>query len=271
MLSSKYAPVVALTVVAIIILGVLGWFLAIKPQIDETGTLSAQADEVRTNTELIETTSASLDNYQEMLDSLPDLTPALSLNAPTAWDMPAFRARLDAAVKGSGLEIASYTQGPETLIEGWPQQPGSLVSTQIATLFQTGPVNVGPGEEYVAPVTPVADAEATTEGISAVSLTMTLAGAPGEMVDFFAQISDPEDPLFQIYDVSHEARPETSSSIAGVSDANDGDVLVTVTGFVYMLNADPTIIDEATLEDASIGSGSPFEGIEDAPEQPGAN
>ncbi|MFW7415189.1 hypothetical protein [Demequina sp. SO4-18] len=271
MLNSRYAPIVAITVVLILILVALGWFLAIKPQVDEASRVSGLVDEVETNIAAIDATSARLDEYQATLDALPDLTEPIAQNAPSVWDMPSFRARLDSAIKDAGLEIVTYEEGGETAVEGWPQEPAGLMSTQVATLFQTGPVHLPEGEEYTAPAAPVGEAAAVADGITGITLSFSLAGTPSEMLDFFQQIQDPEAPLFQVYDVTETARPEESSSLSGVSDASDGDLTIDISGFVYMLNPDPTIIDEEVLEDASLGGESPFTAIEDAPDQPGAN
>ncbi|GMA33806.1 hypothetical protein [Demequina litorisediminis] len=60
MLNSKYAPIVALTALGIIVVLVLGWFLAVKPQVDETAAFSADEDLVRTNITTIEADSAAI-------------------------------------------------------------------------------------------------------------------------------------------------------------------------------------------------------------------
>ena len=44
MVNSRYAPVIAISGLAVVVILVLGWFLAIKPQLDDRAGLDAQAD-----------------------------------------------------------------------------------------------------------------------------------------------------------------------------------------------------------------------------------
>ncbi|MFW2514316.1 hypothetical protein ACNI3K_11110 [Demequina sp. SO4-13] len=261
MLSSKYAPIVAITIVLILILAALGWFLAIKPQVDDTGAIGQEADEVRTNIDMIEQSSASIDNYANELEDAPVVTEAIALNAPNVWDMAGFRLRLDDAVNDSGVGITAFEQAPIVEIDGWEQDSAALPSAQVASLFQVGPIHTGDEEEYSPVVTQSGESGPVASGIVGVPLSIEVVGAPSEMLEFFTLMSQPDDALFQVFGAELLARQSDSAPIEGVSDPDDGDVTLAVSGYAYMLNPDATIVDEEQLEPASLGSGSPFEEI----------
>ncbi|GIG54619.1 hypothetical protein [Demequina activiva] len=272
MLNSKYAPIIALTVVAIIIVLALGWFLAVSPQIKQTGELADRAEEVEGNTVLIETASAQLDAYASELEAAPDYSDAVALNAPSVFDEPVIRARLATAVEESGVEIVSLSQAGSATVEGWTVAPGALVSTQIAGLFVTGPLpETGETSEFQPAVTPPTADVVVTDGLVEVAVTLSVAGTPEEALEFFELLADPAQQLFQLYNVQLEARQSDSSPLTGVSQSADGDVQVTATGAFYLQNPDYTVVDEGVLEPAPLTGDSPFAEVGGADPQPGAS
>jgi hypothetical protein len=292
MLNSKYAPIVALAVVGILIIAALGWFLAISPQFAAASDLNDDKTAVEDNTSLIEASSDKLDEYQAEADALPSNAQAIELNTPTTFDLQGFRARWSKAVTESKVEVVSTGQDVAIELEGWTAEPSQLVSNIVATLFATGPITVAAKADSAAD--PAADAAANADsatakatgwapivepsteslpvaqGLVMIPLTLEVTGTPAEVNKFFGLIANPDDPIYQVYNVTLEARQSDAPTINGVADAKDGDVIATVTGAMYLLNADTTVVDETELVPVTPGKTSSFIEPDDAPDQPGA-
>ncbi|WP_062293372.1 hypothetical protein [Demequina phytophila] len=270
MLNSRYAPIVMLTVLGIIAIGLLAWFLAIKPQFDKASDLRAQTDAVVANTSQIDAQSAKLDEYAALLAEDSEIESAVALNAPSAIDIDGLRNRVWAALKSSKAELVSFEQQQSSAVDGWLADSSGLVSTQVAALFSTGPVGAtAPAETATTDAPdPTATQAATTTttstgwtpavtavvtdgpfagDIQMVPFTIDMVGNPEEIRKFIDAMQDPKDQLFQIYEYSLLARPAGSAPIPGVHDPDDGDVHATITAAVYVLNPDMTVVDEEKL------------------------
>ncbi|MDN4486704.1 hypothetical protein QQX10_00820 [Demequina sp. SYSU T00039] len=270
MLNSRYAPVVALTALAVIVIGLLGWFLAISPQLSKAGDLASTADQVRANTEQVSLASAKIDQYAALLAEESDVPDQIAANAPSRLDRDAFRTRLWDGIDDSGLNIISYEMDTSRLVEGWVIEASALTSNQVASLFQTGPVSIAGAGTQPAPATTAeaATTDAATGGwspvvspfageslidgtLARVAVTVVVTGSPQETFAFFEAMSAPGDQLFQVHEVTQEARQGDASSITGVEDAEDGDVITTITGDLFVLDAEVFPVDEGELETVS--------------------
>lgn len=278
MLNSRYAPVVALTVLAIILVGVLGWFLAIKPQLDQRGEISSTASEVVTNTEQIQLESSQIDQFAARLAELPDYSEAIATHAPDTFHVEDARTRIADAISASQAEIVSFEHGGVIEVEGWALPAKSLPSSRLAALYKTGPLHAAveteapeaEAEVFVPVVTP-ATGDETTRTFYGIPVTVEIA-APGQnLLDVLAVLENPDLQLFQIYDVQFESRPERAGSINGVSDPEDGDAILTFTGFFYLQDPTTEIVDEGDITGEGLGSIDPFTPIEGGVEQPGAS
>ncbi|WP_430866786.1 hypothetical protein [Demequina aurantiaca] len=298
MLNSKYAPIVALTVLAILVIAALGWFLAISPQFAKADALNADTDAVNSNITMVQTSSAKLDDYQAQADAAASNEESIALNTPTTYDLQAFRERASEAIEKSNVEIIGLTQETAFSLEGWTATPAQLTSTAVAKLFAVGPITVagdpnstvvltedapaaatdtatddsatptGDGA-WAAIVTPKAEDGPVALGLVMIPLTLSVTGTAAELNTFFELMANPDDPIFQVYEVTANARPAGSSTQVGVSEAEDGDVIATVTGAMYLLNADTTVIDEEALVVVKPAEDSAFTPVGDAPAQSG--
>ncbi|WP_062520524.1 hypothetical protein [Demequina silvatica] len=274
MLNSRYAPIVMLTVLGIIAIGLLAWFLAIKPQFDKASDLRAQTDAVVANTSQIDAQSAKLDEYAALLAEDSEIETSIALNAPSAVDVNGLRDRVWSALKTSKAELVSIEQQQSSTVDGWLADPSGLVSTQVAALFSTGPVGATATEaaSTTEAPDPTATQEATTTttttgwtpavtavvtdgpfagDIRMVPFTIDLVGNPEQIRKFIDSVQDPKDPLFQIYEYTLLARPAGDAPIPGVHDPDDGDVHATITGALYVLNPDLTVVDEEKLTNSA--------------------
>ncbi|MDN4473348.1 hypothetical protein [Demequina zhanjiangensis] len=267
MLNSRYAPVAALAVLGIVLVAVIGWFLAIQPQIEGAAEAATEAESIRSNTAVIEGNSARLDEYQTLLDADDTIAAAIDLNAPSRFDVEGFRTRVLAALDGTNVALISVSLEEGESVDGWELEPGILVSNQVAQLFTTGPIGVSSDTPQAAPstaadgtvvtppgtwtavVTPRGGEASVTGDIRRVEVVFEIVGNATQVDRFVTAMADPEQQLFQVYEVTQTSG--TTDDILEDRTGTDNDILATITGALYIHEADLSIIDEDVLEPAT--------------------
>ncbi|NTV38343.1 MAG: hypothetical protein HGA51_00060 [Demequinaceae bacterium] len=274
MLNSKYAPVVAITIVLILIIGAVGFLLGVKPQVNAAAHAAARQDVVKANIDQINKESAQIDKAAAILANAPDLSEATDLNAPSSMKLPEFQTRLDAAIKASGAEQVSLSVGAPVAVVPWTVGDAALPSAGVASYFATQPVVREANEKqrdtpYV-PVGGASVAVATTDEASAdggtpapapaqtaeeadveavatitrMDVTLTVVGHPAEVDALLRGLADPTQRLFQVFALSDEGKQARDTAEKGAGPYVDGDVFAVITGALYLLNPDYSIVDE---------------------------
>ncbi|MFV0633503.1 hypothetical protein [Demequina sp.] len=263
MMNSRYAPVVALGALGVIVVLVLGWFLAVSPKLGEASEIRSRAEAIDGNTVLIEAASGQLDALQVALNEVPDFTPAIELNAPSARSVTALRQRVSEAEESSGAQVYVWSGGAASAIDGIVAEPETLASNSVAGLFAKGPIDLAEGAAQFAPVVKATTvAGPVVERLYGVPISITVTGTPEEVFDFLTAVTDAEDPVMQFATVEYASRQSDSPALPGVDDAEDGDVIATLEGFTYVLNPSNEVLDEDALAPATLPGTSPFEEIE---------
>lgn len=263
---SKYAPIAALAALAIIVVLAIGWFLLIKPQLAQASDLHASKDEVEASTAKVQTATKRLDRYAEDLAALAPLDEALVLNAPPTFDVEQVRDRVIEAARSAKVGIASMALESTLSVDGWVVQASERPSTSVAKLFQDEPfvpddeISVPEGwEEYTPPLKVPGGEASVVDGMYAVPVEVSVAGSYERMARFLRALSDPDEQLFLVASIEVNARNEGSSEIPSIASAQDGDVIMTLTGHLYLLDPSGLIADEAVGGSVSPAKPSPFE------------
>lgn len=276
-MNSKYAPVVALTALVILIVAALGIFLGIKPLLDDAAKFDKRETVVRDNTSVIKASSADIDAKRKALSAAPDLTEAIELNAPAEPLYTEFEDRLIAAIRASSMEVVSVSIETPNDIIAWTVPAEVRPSSTVATLFETGPTprlsgEGGDGTVYAPVVTQAAEDTTAGANIVRVNVLIKVKGTAAEMQSFLTVLADENQRIFQVNDLQVEGRYVRDSPDAGVSLYADGDVVGTVIGSLYLLNPTGEIEDEEELIPWTLpGDRSPFTEPANADPQPGAN
>ncbi len=257
------------------IVAALGFFLGIKPQLDGVAQASDRQDDVKANIDEINADSQKIDDAAAQLALAPDLSGATALNAPVTMNLAEFERRLDQAIVSSLTEVVSVTIGSPGEVVAWTLDAAALPSAGVAGYFETGPLPRLEGEPPLAePYEPVvkpaaADAE-TGPTIVRMDVEVQVAGQPSEVQALLKTLRDPEQRLFQVFDVREEAKQESDSAETGAAPYSDGDVLTTISGALYLLSPDYTVVDEDQLVPSTLPDTSPFMEPDDFIEQPGS-
>lgn len=284
MLTSKYAPVVAITVVLIMIIGAVGFFLGVKPQVNAAAHAMARQDLVKANIEKINQESKQIDKAAAILAKAPDLSKETDLNAPSTMKLSEFQTRLDAAIQASGSEQVSLSIGAPVAVVPWTVGDAALPSTGVAGYFATQPLvreaNEKQRDKPYVPVAGAAAAVGTADGaatpapkpaptaaqtaaptgaaITRMDIILTVKGHPAEVDALLLALSDPSQRLFQVFELSDEAKQARDTAETGVGPYVDGDVFTIITGALYLLNPDYSIQDADKLVPYQLPPRSPF-------------
>ena len=252
-MNSKYAPVVALTALGVVVVLLLGWFALISPKLSQASDLRALRDSVVINTTKISGEATKLAAYEQTLADAPDLSEEIELNFPDRVDIQVLRSRILGAVEGSSMEIISLGTDGSYPVEGWELDTQALTSTSIASLFETGPIVVDAtvaadgttaATEYVPPVVVSPAAGPVVDALFGMPFTLSVAGSYAETKQLLALLQASEQQLFLVYNLKVTARNEGAAPLAGVADPIDGDVIVNITGAFYYLDPQTAIVDE---------------------------
>lgn len=277
MLNSKFAPLVLITVMVMCLIAGLGYFLVIGPKLDDASSLRARRDAVRSNIVAIDTDSKSIDKAETTLKAAPNLKPVLELNAPATLQLDAFLERVSAAVKDSSSEIRSVDIDGSVDVKGWVLPASLRPSANVATYFATAPLPRGVSEnptgvDYAPVVTAQAADAPVVKNLVSVSVTISVKGHPGEVVDFVKRLTTGDNQrLFLLSSISEEARQSNSAPEAGLSAFANGDVETKVTGSLFLMNPDYAVVDEKGLGSFQLPTDRlPFGEPTDGGPQPGA-
>ncbi len=271
---SKYAPIAALAALAIIVVLALGWFILIKPQLAEASAFRSAKEDVEASTAKVQTATARLERYSNDLAALAPLEESLAVNAPSSFDVEQARTRIIEAARTAHVGIASMGVEATVGVEGWVVKASERPSTSVAKLFQDLPVVPREGvtvpdawKEYLPPLEVPGGESSVVAGMYAVPVEVEVVGSYDRMAAFLRALSDPDEQLLLIASLEVVARNEGASEIPTIASAKDGDVILTLTGHMYLLDPTGAIEDEAPGGTSRPAKPSPFEPSDSAADQ----
>lgn len=276
MLNSRYAPPIALAVVVGLIVGLLGYFLGIRPTLEEATTVFDREKQVRANIEVIRADSAQIDEAAKTLAASDDQSSAIELNAPPVLNLPDFQKRLVASVRSSAVEIDVVSVSSPVLVEPLIVDSTIRPSQALAQRFQS----LGlprQGSEPVDPaltspvVSPAGDGTAVVDSLYRLEVSFGVKGTPAEVLNFINTLTAPTHRLLLITDVQAVTLQESDLPDIGMGPNADGDLRIRVTGSLFMLDPDLTLVDEDTDIDYVLPADGGLLVPEPIEPQPGAN
>lgn len=262
MLNSRYAPVVALTVVGILIVAALGWFLAISPALSEAADIRERATTIDNNTQQIQMNTARLSQYEQELNDAPEIAETVALNAPDVFEVEVVRNRIANAIADSGVYLIETSFAGASTVIGADADPNLMASNHVARLFASGPEDPDPEAAEFAPVlSPNNVVGPVVQRLYGVPISLSFTGTPDQVLSFLTLITDESDPAMHLGSIEFTARQSDDPEILGVPLAEDGNVVADVTGYLYILEPPFEIVDSEPLSESSLPSRSPFEEI----------
>lgn len=276
MLNSKYAPIVALTVLGVLLVLGLGYMFGIKPRSQAAAELMDRESDVRDNITLIEQDTAAITAARDSLAQVEDVTPLIEVNAPSVDGVREFQQRVTEAIDASGSEAVEVGVSATGVVDFWTVSSALRPSTALATHFASAPLPRTAGDlNYQTPYAPVVtaptDGAVSTDKLEFVTVVIKVKGTADEAARLISTLTTPEDRLFLVSQITTQAMSAKDSPLAGVSDFRDGDQVTTITGNVYVFNRTTDIEDEEGKGATPLPPTSPFEFPAKIDPQPGAD
>lgn len=212
-----------LAVVAMAVVAVGGFFLAVQPQL-------AQASAAQTQTENVETTNhasrAELARLREQAAKLPAMRQELeqlSASVPDGADLSSFIADLDGIASASGMEVSSYTTSDAVAYA--PVVPAAAPSSAPSASASAAPAATVPS----APAAPavVTNGAITGQNFSVIPVTVAVDGTFEQARAFLAGVQHGK----RLFLVTSIASAEKSGEDGAASDQSTW----TFGGSIYVL------------------------------------
>jgi len=212
-----------LAVVAMAVVAVGGFFLAVQPQL-------AQASAAQTQTENVETTNhasrAELARLREQAAKLPAMRQELeqlSASVPDGADLSSFIADLDGIASASGMEVSSYTTSDAVAYA--PVVPAAAPSSAPSASASAAPAASVPS----APAAPavVTNGAITGQNFSVIPVTVAVDGTFEQARAFLAGVQHGK----RLFLVTSIASAEKSGEDGAASDQSTW----TFGGSIYVL------------------------------------
>lgn len=276
MLNSKFAPIVALTVLLVLVIMGLGYMFGFKPSSEQARDLINRESAVRANIKKIEEDVDFIKTAESKLSEVEDVTPLIETNAPTTDGVREFQQLVTNAIDATGNEVVEFNVTGTGSIDGWTVSSAVRPSTVVASHFATAPLPRQPGDlnsskPYTPVVTAPAEGQPVTDALGFITVEIKVKGTAPEAVAFLAALQRPEDRLFLVAQIVTEAKSSQDPQLEGVSPFADGDQVTTITGNLYIYNFSGEIDDEEGTNQYTLPPVSPFEYPEPLDPQPGAD
>jgi len=245
------------SVLVMVALLVLGWFLGIQPQLAATATAIGQRVVVDQENAAHETSLAKLKKDFKEIDKLNEELVALSRSVPFGTEVPDYVDQLDALAKANkvtlkGLTVAdpsAYTPVAPAVPVAPPAEPGAAAAPTGAPAATEAPAEAVP----VPGAPPVTNERITAQNFASLGVNITIAGAYSDVLNFVNGLQTGSR-LFLVTGLSTKAEqqvisPETTTSAVDDDEAvapSVGGVEGTISGLIYSL-----VTGEASAEEAA--------------------
>lgn len=266
-------------VVVAALLGILGWFLLISPEVDATAEARENTELARDQNDLLEIQIARMQALEQEAPQWREEIAKISMDLPPMPDEPEVIRLLVSTIEDAGLPVTGITYGRPTEIapvlstadvlppeEDAPAEGANPSATPNPT---PSPSASGDAAGSTEPA-PAESTEAPFVGLYGMQVTFQLEGSPDAVLGVLNTLSSQNERFFTIGSLSVAGASE-SDEAEGRPALTTDDWTVDVTGLVFSLTEDGrTIISDEQGELAPFnGSGvdnafSPLAGTESA-------
>lgn len=179
-----------LATLAMVVVAVGGFFLAVQPQLSQT---AAAHEQTRSVEQANDTSRAELARLREQASQLPTMQrdlAALDASVPAGSALPSFIDELNGVAQATGMQVSSftasdataYTPPVSTAADGASSESGSAAGGTTATATATPTASAAP----TAPAAPqvVTDPTITSENFSVIPVTVAVDGTFDQALAF---------------------------------------------------------------------------------------
>ncbi|WP_034647863.1 hypothetical protein [Cellulomonas sp. HZM] len=278
-MESKKTTWVAGTVLVGVVIAALAWFVLITPLRDQTATASADADAAEQHNVKLAAQLAVLKQQTAHLPEYKKQRDALRVTLPAQADLTDYLRSLDAIAEDAGVTITDTTANPPTdVVVATPaptatptaaasdskdsdgaksdadksREQSDEATKATTSAASSGSKNAGPVEVQI-------------PGFVAMPFDITVVGNPKDVDTFVAKLQQGDPRPFLVIAMTGTGQQQEEAT-GGHPATKDGDLEMTVSGYVYVLKDAATAVDDAKSDDGSgslpkwNGSGTPWTG-----------
>jgi len=247
-MSGRSTPWVAGTVVVSLLLVVAAWFTVIGPTLDDTAQAVSDTEAAETRNTQLATQLVALKKQYEHLDEYKADLAELQKQIPTAAQLADYTRQLSAIAEESGASVLTVTPGtaqavvPEIPVSAAEPSDGTTGSGNGAGTTEGSGTPDGAGDAVADAAAPSADPTpsgfAPIDGFVAVPLDVTVLGPTPAVVDYLDRLQRGEPRPFLVTELRGTGQAESGAS-GGRPTTADGDLELTISGYVYVLTGAP--------------------------------
>lgn len=231
------------------------WFLAISPKLTAAADVRAQAEQVRGQNELLELQLVQLKADFEKLDEYKAELATVQGQIPPQEELAEYLRQLDTIAQAHGVTLTSITPSlPEAVVLAGATAPAATTDAGTSTEGTDSTESTAEGTDTVA-AAPTGLAAPT--GFTSIPVQLILVGTYDNTVAFMSDLQNATTRLFLVSSLQGTSQ-EDGDATAGKPATAQGDLELTVSGFLYVL---PDALGAAT---AAVDPAAP------APTLPGA-
>jgi Tfp pilus assembly protein PilO len=225
-----------LTVPAVLLVFVAGWFLVVSPKRAAADAVRVQTDDVERNVSLTQARLAELKRKAADLPAQQDAMDKLEQKVPDGPQLPALQRALATSARTAGVTLVTTAPGAPTVFAGSQAAPGAAAQPSAAAQTPTG---------AAIPTT------AATDVVYTVPLSIVVTGEYGAVQRFVAQLEQMQRALLvKGFGLEHVKD-------SGTDSATPGSLKLSVTGQVFVSSAEAaTIATPSTPSTSQVNPGS---------------
>ncbi|GEL93484.1 hypothetical protein [Cellulomonas composti] len=241
------------TVLGAVVIVALAWFLAIGPARDTAAQTRDDAARTEQQNDLLTIQLNQLRADAANLETYKSDLAALQTQIPTHLELSAFLGQLDTIATAHSVTIVQVTPGaaaPFVAAEpvgaaAAPTDPATE-GTDGATDDPSAQATPEPGDGVIVQPNPSNVAKAPA-GLVTVPYTMTVLGTYADTLAFVNDLQQASAQLFLVTDISGLSQLESGEG-NGLPATKLGDQQIVLSGFTYVLPAEPVTTDDPTAE-----------------------
>lgn len=228
------------SVLVMVVVLALGWFVGIAPQLGNAATATLQRVDVQALNATQEATLAKLKKDYANIGKLDAQLADLSQSVPSDSDIPAFYDEVDAIGAASGVTVAGIT-----VADAKPYEPVSApapaggaatptpTSTATPSPEATPAPTSTPAPTAVPGMPPKTSPNLTSANFSSLAVTLTVKGTYAQALDFVNGIQQGKR-LFLVDGITTSPSGESGSTAAGAGQT------ATITGLIFVVTPPST-------------------------------
>lgn len=236
------------TAFVVVLILVVGWFLAVSPLYAEAGETRDQTASVQGQNDLLRIQNAELRRQFDALDETRAELADYQVAIPIAPELSDFQREIDRIAAASGVLVTdiqvSQAQVADTTVVAAPETPTTGEGTDDAAAegdAAEGDTNDEAEDAATEPPADTGSGAPLLDGLYTIQVTVTVFGQYPATRQFVAGMQTQIDRTYYVPSLAIARQEPAPQPNQGLPPINLGDVKLTLSGLVFVLPAEPAL------------------------------